>query len=188
MARSTRRVADCHQGSSTPQNVEVLAAQLIPGGVVLPASRVLGPLGHPVIWIDSEAHEHRQSVGAGPISRYDDIARQLDESPEELPPSAVRFLAFVSTTDSETAVRDLTMVRAYCRGVLLVAEADVPGEPKLSEFDYLGITVASVKDDGVVSIHVLGDPGRKPGSALAPAWARHREEQLYAAALTRGEW
>lgn len=147
---------------------------------------MLGPVGHPVIWIDPDAHEHRQSIGAGPISRYDDVAHQLAETPEDLPPTAVTFLAFISTKRPKSAIRDLALVRGYCRVVQLVAEANLPSEPMLSEFDYLGITVASVTERGAVTVHVLGDPGRRPGSALAPAWARHREEQLYSAALTTG--
>lgn len=180
MARRARALTSpLHLG---PSEVATLCVQLVPGGTVLPSSRLLGPAGFPVVLVDEDAHRARVASGEGPLRSFDEVAAALYDGSGVLPASAVSFAAFVSTSPASVAVRELRGVRAYCRAIALVADDDVPGEPLLSEFDYYGITVASVAQ-GRVRVHVLGDAGRAPGSDLAVAWSRHREEQLYAAAL-----
>ena len=170
-------------GNVHPEVVAQAVSQLVPGGQLLASTDLFGTRGHPVIAFDDHAHTCRAAAGERPLRRFDDVARTINDAPSSLPPSTVSLLAFTSTLAPEQAVIALRGVRVYCRTILVVPEGAVPGEPLLSEFDYLGITVASVSQQREVLVHVLGDPGRLPGSDISPAWARHREEQLYAAAL-----
>ncbi|MCW2851663.1 MAG: hypothetical protein JWM84_1327 [Nocardioides sp.] len=165
------------------QTVVEAAAQLVPGGLVLQRSRILGPVGYAVICFDADTHAVRAANTEVPLVRFSEVAARLETAPSLLPPSAVSLLAFISMERPTSAVSQLARVRALCRTILLVPEDHDLGEPMLSEFDCLGITVAGAQAGGEVELQVLGDPGRRPGSELAPAWARVCEEQLYAAAL-----
>lgn len=150
---------------------------------MLPKTSVLGPPGYPVVSLDEGIHAERASMGAAPVRGFDEVARRLDGRGHSLPPGAVSLLAFVATEMSPVVLGRLLGTRAYCRVILLLDECQVPGEPELSEYDYHGFTIASPAPAGGVTVHVAGDRGRRPGSDIGPAWARHREEQLYAAAL-----
>lgn len=158
---------------------------------MLEKTRLMGPPGYPVVHIKQEVHRRRLAADTGPVEQFDDVARGLHQNPESFPESATRLLAFISTAPPSEAVKKLLGVRVYCRVIVMVPEADIPGEPLLSELDYQGITLASVRasrSDALcqpvdVVVHVAGDPGRRPGSDVAAAWARAREEQLYAQTL-----
>lgn len=184
MVRRARALPPTSPASSPPfEHVARVCAQLVPGGTVLPATNVLGPMGFPIVALDHAAHRARADSGQGPMRSFDSIARVVYGGDlTKLPRSAVSLLAFFSTRSGSIAARELRSVRAYCRTVALVPHDDIPGEPLLSEFDFFGITVVSVDAEDVV-VHVNGDPGRAPGSDIALAWSRLREEQLYAAAL-----
>jgi hypothetical protein len=176
-------------GEDLPERatVERVIGQLVPAGAVLPRTRTFGPVGYPVVAFDHRAMASRRASEAGPVLRLQDVARLMSQPSGDQVPSALRLLAFIGVSRPSQAPRALSGIRALCRVVLVVPTADSIGEPLLSEFDLMGVTVATVEDPGEVRVLVAGDPGRRPGSDLHPAWVRLREEQMFALALGDSE-
>lgn len=165
--------------------VSVMAAQIAPGAVVLPQTRVDRRLVHPMVCFSTSEVLRRKSLGAGPILDREALLRDaegLDGGPKWQPPLTIA--GFATTEPIDKAMKILAGLRAYARTVAITPLGSGLDTFQAAEFDVAGIAVAEVdrESDRVITA-VPGFPTSAPQASISPFWMRLRQEQLFALAM-----
>lgn len=154
-------------------------------GLLLGPTRLSGRLVQPVVEI-LPAGLDRVSNGAGPeldrstLAMWESWTEEMGPSPPGRP---LAIVGFVAGGTWRSAVTTSAWLAGY--GASLMVCRSVPTLVRLSEADYRGITVAVVDEYLSARIVVRGRPGPAPTAERTVA-VRHREEYLFAEALSQG--
>jgi len=175
-------------GRDASDIVGSVAAQVAPGAVVLPRTRIDGRSVFPFVCFVGQEIERRRGLGMGAVLDREAILRDvegLDGDPLWQPP--LTLAGFASTEPLDKALKDLLGLRAYARTVATTPSPDLLGHLPASEFDLLGIAVVAVDESaGHVSPIVSGYATSAPEASMPEFWVRLRQEQLFALALQSG--
>lgn len=168
--------------------VPLVAAQVAPGAIVLPRTKIDGRPVHPFVCFVADEVRRRRALGVGAVLDREAILRDaegLDGASVWHPP--LTLAGFASTEPLDQARKDLAGLRAYARTALITPRRTVLSSFQAAEFDLAGIAVVAV--DAVLresSVVVPGYGTAAPESSMPEFWIRLRQEQLFALALASG--
>lgn len=172
-------------GRDVSDIVGCVAAQVAPGAVVLPRTRIDGRSVFPFVCFAADEMERRRELGVGAVLDREAILRDvegLDGDPMWQPP--LTLAGFASTEPLGKALKDLLGLRAYARTVALTPSPDVLGHIGAAEFDLAGVAVVAIDvPSGSMSPIVSGYATSAPQASMPEFWVRLRQEQLFALAL-----
>ena len=158
--------------------VAAITAQLFPGAAGLPLTTFCRAHVHPVVVWDRRILAQRLHASVGPATSPDGVRRLIDLDVE----SPLRAAGMIGVGRPTAIRRSLKPLRSLCRTVAGFAQFPARSPLVVQEFDAQG-TALVVSDGDSVVVHVPGDPGPMPGSALSPLWRRVYEERLFDWAL-----
>lgn len=154
-------------------------------GILLGPTRLSGRQVYPVVEVLPAGLE-RMSAGVGPeldrstLAMWESWPGGMGASPPGRP---LGIVGFVAAGTWRCAVTTSAWLAGY--GASLVVRRSVPTPVHLSEADYRGITVVVVDEHLLARVVVCGRSGPAP-SAQRTVAVRHREEYLFAEALSQG--
>lgn len=155
-----------------------VTAQLFPGAAVLPLTTFCQAHVHPVVVWDRRMLAERLQAGTEPATSPDSVRRLFELDVE----SPLRVAGMIGVGRPTAVRRSLKPLRSLCRTVAMLPQFPARSPLVVQEFDAQGTALVVSDGDGIV-VHVPGDPGPLPGSALSALWRRVYEERLFDWAL-----